>query len=92
MSAPGCITTLAGINFDPQQPGFRHILSRPHFVEGLDWVKSRIPFGQRPDSFRVEAGRRKVRLTVDVPVNTTGTVIVGDKEIPVSAGVHEFKF
>jgi len=33
-----------------------------------------------------------VRLTVDVPVNTTGTVIVGDKEIPVSAGVHEFKF
>lgn len=83
---------LAGINFDPQQPGFRHILFRPHFVEGLDWVKAEY----RSSTARfVPSGSGtggKVRLTVDVPVNTTGTVIVGDKEIPVSAGVHEFKF
>ncbi|MBC5617189.1 family 78 glycoside hydrolase catalytic domain [Alistipes sp. cv1] len=83
---------LAGINFDPQQPGFRHILFRPHFVEGLDWVKAEYRSVNGPIRSEWKRDGGKVRLTVDVPVNTTGTVIVGDKEIPVSAGVHEFKF
>ena len=29
---------LAGINYDAAEPGFRHILITPHFVEGMDWA------------------------------------------------------
>ena len=32
------VNDLAGINFDPQAPGFGHVLFAPHFVEGLDWA------------------------------------------------------
>ena len=31
---------LAGINFDPQQPGFKNILLKPHFVKELTYVKA----------------------------------------------------
>ena len=39
---------LAGINFDPQQPGFKNILLKPHFVKELTYVKLLIihPYGE----------------------------------------------
>lgn len=39
---------LAGINFDPQQPGFKNILLKPHFVKELTYVKASYhsPYGE----------------------------------------------
>ena len=34
---------LAGLNPDPEEPGFKHIIVRPYIPEGLDWVKVSYP-------------------------------------------------
>ncbi|MCL4177556.1 MAG: family 78 glycoside hydrolase catalytic domain [Verrucomicrobia bacterium] len=65
---------LAGIQADPEQPGFKHILMKPHPVGDLRFVKAthRSPYGlirsewrRAPDSFQWD---------LTVPVNTTATV------------------
>lgn len=83
---------LAGINYDENAPGFRHIIIRPYFVEGLEWVKGkyRSVNGLIRSEWKRDGGT--VHLTVTVPTNTTATVIAGGKEIPVTAGVHKYKF
>jgi len=35
-----CYQTLGGINYDPEQPGFKHILLRPCPVGDLRWVRA----------------------------------------------------
>src|SRR5207302_1934274 len=32
---------LAGINPDPDHPGFKHFIIKPSFVQGLDWIKAK---------------------------------------------------
>ena len=34
------VSDIAGINFDPERPGYRHIVFRPHFFDGLDWAEA----------------------------------------------------
>jgi alpha-L-rhamnosidase len=34
----------------------------------------------------------KIRLEVEIPINTTATIEVMDKKIPVEGGKHTFKF
>lgn len=83
---------LAGINYDLDSPGFKHILIRPHFVEGLDWVKGE--YNSIKGLIRSEWKREgsKVRLEVEIPINTTATIEVMDKKISVEGGKHTFKF
>jgi alpha-L-rhamnosidase len=83
---------LAGINIDPDSPGFRHILIQPHFVEGLDWVKGEYNSVKgliRSEWKRVE---NNVQLEIEIPINTTATIEVMDKKISVEGGKHTFKF
>ena len=67
---------LAGINADPAEPGFRHVIIRPWPVAGLDWARGEIRsmHGTISSSWRKEAGTLK--LDVAIPVNTTATVHV----------------
>lgn len=83
---------LAGINYDEAQPGFRHILITPHFVEGLDWVKGEYRSVQ--GMIRSEWSREgnRVTLKVEIPDNTTATVIACGKEQQLGAGAHELRF
>ena len=71
---------LAGINVDPENPGFRNVLLKPHFVDGLDYVKAsyRSPYG----IIRSEWTRRDghVIYSVTVPANSTATLCIGDGE------------
>jgi len=83
---------LAGINYDPQEPGFRHIVFRPHFVEGLDWVKAEYRSVSGPIRSEWKREGKKVVLEVTVPLNTRATLYADGREIPVGAGRHVFKF
>lgn len=83
---------LAGINFDPNNPGFKHILIQPHFVEGLDWVKGEY---NSVNGLIISEWKRvgnNVQLQVQIPINTTATIEVADKKISVEGGKHTFKF
>lgn len=81
---------LSGIDFDESEPGFRRIVIRPHFLDGLDWAKGeyRSVNGLIRSEWRREGD--KVKLTVSIPVNTTATVWLGDHSKEVGAGTHEF--
>ena len=83
---------LAGINYDEAQPGFRHILITPHFVEGLDWVKGEYRSVQGVIRSEWSREDNRVTLKVEIPDNTTATVIACGKEQQLGAGVHELRF
>lgn len=65
---------LAGIAPDPANPGFKHIVMRPHPVDGLDFVKAshRSPYGWIKSEWRKSDG--EFTWLVTVPPNTTATL------------------
>jgi len=65
---------LAGINPDPEQPGFKHTIIRPNPVPGLAWARAEHagPYGAIRSEWRVDGGA--FTLSVTVPPNTTATV------------------
>ena len=72
--------TLAGINFDPERPGFRHIFIRPQLLGDLAWVKAHYDsiHGRIVSEWQREGD--KLTMDVTIPVNTTATVYVPAKD------------
>jgi alpha-L-rhamnosidase len=70
---------LAGIAPDDANPGFKHIVMRPHPVGDLTWVKAsfRSPYGLVRSEWQHEGGQFNWQITV--PPNTTATVYVPAK-------------
>jgi alpha-L-rhamnosidase len=68
---------LAGINPDPQVPGFKHIVIRPMPAADLTWVEARTEsmYGTIVSSWRKEADGA-FKLYVVVPANTSATIHV----------------
>jgi len=69
---------LGGINYDPKQPGFAHILIKPQMLGDLTWVKCSFdsPKGMIVSDW-TRAGR-DVTMKVTIPANTTATVTTPD--------------
>jgi alpha-L-rhamnosidase len=68
--------TLGGINYDPEHPGFKHIILHPRPVGDLTFVESshRSLYGPIISNWKKEGGA--FLWTVAVPPNTTATVYV----------------
>ena len=79
---------LAGINYDAVEPGFRHSLITPHFVERVNWAKGEYHSvrGLISSEWTREGG--KVTLTVTIPSGCTADIRVGDKTETVGSGTH----
>jgi len=71
---------LAGINFDPEQPGFKHIIIRPRPAGDLTWAKAeyRSMYGLVSSAWKIEGGT--FALDILIPANTTATVYVPAKD------------
>ena len=80
--------SLAGINYDPQQPGFRHIIIEPCFPHRLQWAEGRYQSRAGRIVSRWERRDHQIVLTIEIPVNTTATLRLGGKEREVGAGKH----
>lgn len=80
----------AGINSDPDRPGFEHIIFRPVTDRQLDFVKASIDTrrGTVASEWRRENGRIKYIFTV--PEGCGASVIIGGEKHEVGAGTHEF--
>lgn len=80
----------AGINSDPDRPGFEHIIFRPVTDRRLDFVKASIDTrrGTVASEWRRENGRIKYIFTV--PEGCCASVIIGGEKREVGAGTHEF--
>ncbi len=72
--------TLAGINYDRQQPGFKHIVIKPTLAGDLTWVKANFdsPFGRIVSNWKKDGNLLTMEITI--PANTTATVYVPTKE------------
>ena len=80
----------AGINSDPDRPGFEHIIFRPVIDRRLDFVKASIDTrrGTVASEWRRENGRIKYIFTV--PGGCCASVVIGGEKREVGAGTHEF--
>lgn len=81
----------AGIRPDPAQPGFKHVLIEPHFVEGLKHFEGEHvgPLGQIRSSWRRRG--KTVVVEVTVPPNSTATVALpGRPAVQVVAGSYKW--
>ena len=80
----------AGINSDPDRPGFEHIIFRPVTDRRLDFVKASIDTrrGTVASEWRRENGRIKYIFTV--PEGCCASVVIGGEKHEVGAGTHEF--
>jgi alpha-L-rhamnosidase len=81
-----CYQTLGGINYDPDRPGFKHIILRPRPVGDLTFVRAshRSMYGLIKSDWKIDNGTFVWNLAV--PPNTTATVYVPAKD---SAAVTE---
>ena len=72
--------TLGGINYDPAQPGFKHILLKPQPLSDLTWVKCSFnsSYGRIVSNWQREGD--KLTMDVTIPPNTTATVYVPAKD------------
>ena len=73
--------TLAGIRVDPAQPAFRHVLIRPCFVDGLEWVKASYDSQRGEIRSAWERNGDEATLTVQIPANVTATVILPSEAV-----------
>ena len=72
---------LGGMKPDPVHPGFKNILLKPYFVEGLNSFSAEHdgPYGKIISSWRKEG--KTVRYSVTIPPNSSATVWLEGKAI-----------
>ena len=80
----------AGINSDPDRPGFEHIIFRPVTDRRLDFVKASIDTrrGTVASEWRRENGR--IKYIFAVPEGCCASAVIGGEKHEVGAGTHEF--
>jgi alpha-L-rhamnosidase len=71
-----CYQTLAGINYDAENPGFKHVILCPQVLGDLQWVTAAHTsmYGTVRSQWRRDDDHISLRVTI--PPNTTATVHV----------------
>lgn len=87
---------LGGIMPDPDQPGFKHIILRPNFVNGLNYsqISHTSPYGTIISEWNRKG--KNIIYSVQIPPNSTATFyapdnIVGERVAVLQAGKHLLK-
>lgn len=72
--------TLAGIQLDPRENGFRHFVLKPECVRGLDWVRAHYDsvYGRIESAWERRGDGLELRVTV--PANTMATIFIPAKD------------
>ncbi|MFC1763746.1 family 78 glycoside hydrolase catalytic domain [Planctomycetota bacterium] len=67
---------LAGIQIDPEQPGFKNIIIRPYFPEDMNYVKASTMTIKGLVKSSWEKSNGQIKLSISIPVNTTALVYI----------------
>lgn len=83
---------LAGINVDPQNPGFKNVILKPHFVKDLTFVKAsyRSPYGLIKSAW--ERTGNKVVYKVTIPPGAKATLYLNGSGEPVELMAGSYNF
>lgn len=76
-------TRLAGLQTDPHEPGYRHILVKPHPLGDLEWVSYETETPQGVAAVHWERKDAVFRLTLQVPEGSHASVWMPGSESPV---------
>lgn len=68
--------TLAGINYLPEKPGFKHVILRPRVLGDLAFAKASLQSAHGRITSAWERKGERLEWNVTVPPNTTATVFV----------------
>ncbi len=70
---------LGGIFPDEQKPGFKNVILKPNFVEGLEHFRAKHegPYGEIVSSW--EKSGNRINYHVSIPANSTATVFINAK-------------
>ena len=84
---------LAGMQADPENPGYRHIVFRPQPVEQLDHVTytNETPYGEGGITWRRESGLFTMDIKVPVGCNATVFVPSDDERGVLECGLNHWK-
>ena len=86
--------TLAGVNIDESQPGYKHVVIKPQLLKDLEQVtySKMTPYGM----LKVEISHKDFNghMRVTVPVGATATVWVPGAEMSeiIGQGIYNFEF
>lgn len=84
---------VAGLEPDPEQPGYKHFFIRPLIVAPLEHARAELetPYGHAVSAWA--RGNGQVMLDIVVPPNTTATVVFpgGREPETVEAGTHRYE-
>jgi alpha-L-rhamnosidase len=72
--------SLAGINYDPEHPGFKNIVMHPRVIPGLTFAKASLDSPQGKISSSWQARNGEFHWDIVVPPNATATVYVPAKD------------
>jgi hypothetical protein len=85
---------LAGIQCDPDGPGFKKIIIKPTVVGDLTWVKASLNSVRGPIVSHWKRDGQQFSLVVTIPPNTTAKVYVpgeaSEKPRTIGSGQHKF--
>jgi alpha-L-rhamnosidase len=65
---------VAGIEIDPQAPGYKHIIIQPHTGGGLSFAKASHQSLYGPVASGWELKDKQLLVTVEIPANSSATV------------------
>ena len=80
----------AGIEADEEQPGFKHFIVKPLTGGGLNWLETRYQSVYGAIGVRWEVSGQEVSLYVNVPANTSATLVLAGGEILLEADDVDF--
>ncbi len=88
--------TVAGIDIDEQQPGYKHIIIKPQPGGKLTYAKAwhESPCGKIESGWKLD--NKLLNVTLTIPANTSATLILpkakveGIKELKTGNGIHRF--
>ena len=70
-----------GINFDENEPGYKHIIIKPLPGDGIDWVKGHYNSIRGKIAMGWKINGDQVNYDVEIPVNSKATVILPTSDI-----------
>jgi alpha-L-rhamnosidase len=68
------VRSVAGLDLDPAQPGYRHIIFRPRPGGSLTWAEARLDSAAGPIRIRWEKNRAGLKLDLTVPRGARATL------------------
>lgn len=88
------VRTVAGLEIDEENPGYRHILFQPHPGGSLEWAQARLETDRGPISIRWERDGEFLNIDLEIPAGSTATLKLpnGAVEAGLVPGIHRHQF